>query len=109
MFGNCFEVTFELSCCKYPKAHELAREWSNNQEALIAYMEQVHMGVKGNCVYCSNCISYKLYLKHFPITVSTICTKLFIVYHMSVYILRMFSNLFRPLKRLVIVCLRRGA
>uniref|UniRef100_W5LKU9 Carboxypeptidase D, b n=1 Tax=Astyanax mexicanus TaxID=7994 RepID=W5LKU9_ASTMX len=45
--GNCFEVTFELSCCKYPLASELHTEWNNNREALLAYMEKVHIGVKG--------------------------------------------------------------
>ncbi|KRT84127.1 Peptidase, partial [Oryctes borbonicus] len=25
--SNCFEVTFELSCCKYPPAKDLATEW----------------------------------------------------------------------------------
>lgn len=47
MFGSCFEVTFELSCCKYPPASELHQEWLNNKQALLAYMEQVHLGVKG--------------------------------------------------------------
>ncbi|KAL7853622.1 hypothetical protein AOLI_G00204660 [Acnodon oligacanthus] len=45
--GNCFEVTFELSCCKYPFASELYTEWNNNREALLTYMEKVHMGVSG--------------------------------------------------------------
>ncbi|KAB5548691.1 hypothetical protein PHYPO_G00058480 [Pangasianodon hypophthalmus] len=45
--GNCFEVTFQLSCCKYPLASDLYTEWNNNREALLAYMEKVHMGVRG--------------------------------------------------------------
>ncbi|XP_053505301.1 carboxypeptidase D, b isoform X2 [Ictalurus furcatus] len=45
--GNCFEVTFQLSCCKYPLAADLYTEWSNNREALLAYMEKVHIGVRG--------------------------------------------------------------
>ncbi|MPC26472.1 Carboxypeptidase D [Portunus trituberculatus] len=47
IFGSCSEVTFELSCCKYPAASELPQEWANNKESLLAFMEQVHMGVKG--------------------------------------------------------------
>lgn len=39
--GNCLEVTMELSCCKYPPASQLLREWENNRQALLAYMEQV--------------------------------------------------------------------
>ncbi|KAK8398384.1 hypothetical protein O3P69_003938 [Scylla paramamosain] len=47
VFGSCSEVTFELSCCKYPMASELPQEWANNKESLLAFMEQVHMGAKG--------------------------------------------------------------
>ncbi|XP_072163837.1 carboxypeptidase D-like [Diadema setosum] len=46
--SNCFEITVELSCCKYPLVAQLAPEWHNNREALIAYMEKVHIGVKGS-------------------------------------------------------------
>lgn len=45
--SSCFEITLELSCCKYPSASELPKEWENNRDALINYMAQVHMGVKG--------------------------------------------------------------
>uniref|UniRef100_UPI00398F6605 LOW QUALITY PROTEIN: inactive carboxypeptidase-like protein X2 n=1 Tax=Pristiophorus japonicus TaxID=55135 RepID=UPI00398F6605 len=44
---NCFEITVELSCDKYPHQSELAAEWENNKESLLLYMEQVHHGVKG--------------------------------------------------------------
>ncbi|XP_046891555.1 carboxypeptidase D [Hypomesus transpacificus] len=47
LHGNCLEITMELSCCKYPMASELRKEWDNNREALLAYMEKVHIGVKG--------------------------------------------------------------
>ncbi|XP_061843636.1 probable carboxypeptidase X1 isoform X1 [Nerophis lumbriciformis] len=47
MHTNCFEVTVELSCDKYPHASELPVEWENNKESLIIYMEQVHRGIKG--------------------------------------------------------------
>uniref|UniRef100_A0A8C1YYD4 Carboxypeptidase D, b n=1 Tax=Cyprinus carpio TaxID=7962 RepID=A0A8C1YYD4_CYPCA len=45
--GNCFEVTFGLSCCKYPPASQLSIEWINNKEALLAYIHQAHIGVRG--------------------------------------------------------------
>ncbi|XP_047661258.1 carboxypeptidase D, b isoform X1 [Tachysurus fulvidraco] len=45
--GNCFEVTLQLSCCKYPLAADLYSEWNNNREALLAFMETVHIGVRG--------------------------------------------------------------
>ena len=47
LFSNCFEITIELSCCKYPEAKFLREEWENNREALLKFIEQVHIGVKG--------------------------------------------------------------
>ncbi|XP_069936705.1 carboxypeptidase D isoform X3 [Cherax quadricarinatus] len=47
VYGSCAEITFELSCCKYPMASSLPLEWANNRESLMAFMELVHMGVKG--------------------------------------------------------------
>ncbi|KAF4092513.1 hypothetical protein AMELA_G00021860 [Ameiurus melas] len=44
---NCFEVTVELSCDKFPHTSELPLEWENNRESLLVYMEQVHRGIKG--------------------------------------------------------------
>ncbi|XP_051942923.1 probable carboxypeptidase X1 [Hippocampus zosterae] len=44
---NCFEVTVELSCDKFPHASELPIEWENNKESLLLFMEQVHRGLKG--------------------------------------------------------------
>nr|XP_015807318.2 probable carboxypeptidase X1 [Nothobranchius furzeri] len=44
---NCFEVTVELSCDKFPHVSELPIEWENNRESLLVYMEQVHRGIKG--------------------------------------------------------------
>ncbi|XP_078392358.1 putative carboxypeptidase X1, partial [Cetorhinus maximus] len=44
---NCFEITVELSCDKYPHQIELPEEWENNKESLLIYMEQVHRGIKG--------------------------------------------------------------
>ncbi|KAI5745174.1 hypothetical protein M8J76_008927 [Diaphorina citri] len=47
VYSNCFEVTFELSCCKFPRASQMPKFWKDNKEALLAFMEQTHLGVKG--------------------------------------------------------------
>ena len=47
LHSNCFEVTLELSCCKFPPQSRLRTEWENNREALIAYMEMTHHGAHG--------------------------------------------------------------
>ena len=41
IFTNDFEVTIELSCCKYPKKKYLNKEWERNKKSLLEYMKQV--------------------------------------------------------------------
>ena len=45
--SNAFDITLELSCCKHVPGNELAREWFNNKEAMLSYMEATHLGVSG--------------------------------------------------------------
>ncbi|KAL0967261.1 hypothetical protein UPYG_G00250010 [Umbra pygmaea] len=47
VWGQCLELTLELSCCKFPSESELPGFWDANRGALLAYMQQVHLGVKG--------------------------------------------------------------
>ena len=47
LLSNCFEITLELSCCKYPLAKNLRAEWDKNKEALIYFIEETHKGVSG--------------------------------------------------------------
>jgi len=47
MFGSNLELSLELTCCKYPQSFFLLREWENNKRSLLAYIEQVQMGIKG--------------------------------------------------------------
>ena len=39
--SNCFDVTLELGCEKFPNATELPSYWDENKEAMLAYLEQV--------------------------------------------------------------------
>uniref|UniRef100_A0A8C6ZAB9 Carboxypeptidase M n=1 Tax=Nothoprocta perdicaria TaxID=30464 RepID=A0A8C6ZAB9_NOTPE len=47
VWGQCLEITLELSCCKYPPEDQLEKFWRDNRAALLEYMKQVHLGVKG--------------------------------------------------------------
>ncbi|XP_068114833.1 carboxypeptidase N catalytic chain [Hyperolius riggenbachi] len=47
LYKNCFEITLELSCKKFPPPDDLENEWYGNREALITFIEQVHKGIKG--------------------------------------------------------------
>jgi len=45
--SNDFEITLELGCDKYPKAEVLQEEWERNHNALINFIWQTHIGIKG--------------------------------------------------------------
>ncbi|XP_073723233.1 carboxypeptidase M [Misgurnus anguillicaudatus] len=47
VWAQCFEITLEISCCKFPAVSDLPGLWDANKPALLAYMKQVHLGVKG--------------------------------------------------------------
>ncbi|XP_055343497.1 carboxypeptidase D-like [Paramacrobiotus metropolitanus] len=47
LHSNAFEITLELGCWKYPTAEHLASFWEANKRPLIAFMMEVHKGVKG--------------------------------------------------------------
>ncbi|XP_068611174.1 carboxypeptidase M [Brachionichthys hirsutus] len=47
VWAQCLEVTLEVSCCKFPPVEDLPHLWEDNKRALLAYIEQTHLGVKG--------------------------------------------------------------
>lgn len=47
IWNGCMEITFEISCCKYPPANELEKFWEENRVALVNYLAEAHRGVKG--------------------------------------------------------------
>jgi hypothetical protein len=44
---NCFEVTLELSCEKFPGQSHLPQLWKDNEKALLNFIWQAHNGIKG--------------------------------------------------------------
>ncbi|KAJ7305100.1 hypothetical protein JRQ81_010939 [Phrynocephalus forsythii] len=44
---NCLELSVYPGCDKFPHESELPKEWENNKESLLNFMEQVHRGIKG--------------------------------------------------------------
>ncbi|XP_076349571.1 carboxypeptidase E-like [Tachypleus tridentatus] len=45
--SNDFEITLELGCNKYPSEEQLPKEWDINSKALLNFMWQAHIGIKG--------------------------------------------------------------
>lgn len=44
VWAQCFELTLEISCCKFPPAKQLPVLWVENRKALLAFIQQVHLG-----------------------------------------------------------------
>lgn len=45
--GNCFELTLEVGCVKYPNANQLEQYWLDNKNAIIKLMNATYTGVYG--------------------------------------------------------------
>lgn len=46
-FHGCYELTLEISCCKYPPAEQLSAFWEENRKSLLEFVKQAHRGVTG--------------------------------------------------------------
>ncbi len=49
---NCFELTLELGCRKYPPAKDLPKYWEENKEALLNFLLQVSSNI--NVAFVAN-------------------------------------------------------
>ncbi len=47
LHSNCFEITVEMACCKFPPGSSLPRLWEDHRNALIKFLSMAQMGVKG--------------------------------------------------------------
>ncbi|XP_073336343.1 carboxypeptidase M [Pagrus major] len=47
VWAQCLELTLEVSCCKFPPVSQLPAMWTENRKSLLAFIQQVHLGVKG--------------------------------------------------------------
>uniref|UniRef100_A0A8C3YMG6 Carboxypeptidase Z n=1 Tax=Catagonus wagneri TaxID=51154 RepID=A0A8C3YMG6_9CETA len=47
LHSNCFEITVELGCVKFPPEEALYTLWQHNKEPLLSFVEMVHRGIKG--------------------------------------------------------------
>jgi len=47
LHSNCFEITVEMACCKFPMAAQLPQLWSDHKKSLYEFMKMTHMGIKG--------------------------------------------------------------
>ncbi len=45
--SNCFEITIEQGCTKYPHADQLGEIWNQNKDALVAFIKEAHKGLRG--------------------------------------------------------------
>ncbi|XP_060044527.1 carboxypeptidase Z isoform X2 [Erinaceus europaeus] len=50
LHSNCFEVTVELGCVKFPPEEALYPLWLQNKEPLLSFLEAAHRGIKGMVV-----------------------------------------------------------
>uniref|UniRef100_A0A8C1WHN6 AE binding protein 1 n=1 Tax=Cyprinus carpio TaxID=7962 RepID=A0A8C1WHN6_CYPCA len=67
---NCFEISVFLGCDKFPHESELASEWENNREALLAFIEQVikHIQIRSLCGIVAETQGQKEHRKTYRVT-----------------------------------------
>jgi hypothetical protein len=48
--SNCFELTLELGCRKFPPGKDLLSLWDDNKHALLNFIWQVEIILKSNFI-----------------------------------------------------------
>ena len=48
LYTNCFEITVEMSCCKFVQEPVLNEKWNENKDSMVRFLNEVHKGVKGH-------------------------------------------------------------
>lgn len=60
--SNCFELTLELGCRKFPPGKDLPKLWTDNKDALIHFMWQVIILTLKHCIFLVKLIIFTVYL-----------------------------------------------
>ena len=63
VFAGCFEVSVMVGCCRYPPENETASLWEENQDSVINFIKQAHLGNHPPQL-SQNCVSGNYYWKH---------------------------------------------
>jgi len=72
--SNCFEITLEVGCFKFPPASKLPALWLENREALLSYIEAV-----------SSLCCFKVLTKHLSLQERDLAARLFWLLGVLVY------------------------
>lgn len=51
VFTNCFEITIEMGCAKFPTFSKLKQFWNDNKYSLLAFMDQANMEIPSKYGY----------------------------------------------------------
>lgn len=68
---NCFEITIEMGCFKYPNGNMLEAFWNENKYSLLSFIDQVRLLLSGS--YVRACMRV-LPCKQMRLSISYLCS-----------------------------------